>query len=618
MIVPHLRILLAIIILSGVSLAQQETSWEPTGPYGGSITALAINSHGYIFAGTTDGGIFLWQGSGDQWTSIFRVSSWVSALALDRGDNLYAALSDSGVYQSKDNGTHWVKINDHGDIVSIAFNNKKHVFLGSEVNGILVSRDSCLTWERLEPQFDEHLSSLVVDSKDRIFAASSDVQGRNGISFSSDDGLTWEDRSIDASGDAISCLAIRKSGELWAARNGWEGEGGVYRSRDQGKHWNKLTTDFEVELVGCIEFDHENNIFIGTSEYGAKNGLYVSTDNGSNWTERITGLNSSPISSIVLTKSGQIFVGSGNGVQASFDHGNTWKYMDDGISALNIKSLAVGLNDDLYAGAEYGRVFRSTDNGAAWQMLSIVDPEGKVQALAVDTKGNLFAATDVRSGSSGSVYRSSDHGVTWETTDLSDVYASAFVITDSGQIITYGYSNQYKGGKLLESLDEGEHWRPVDPGLGGLWGFGIFKESNGILYATTDKTDAAILKSTDNGKRWDSVSTFHGNVATIAASNKLLIVGGYFNGLGVSLDGGNHFALKQLANNTVVYDLLIDKNGIIFAGSSTGVYESTDHGNSWIKTMNGFVESSKNQTLVISPSDVVFAGTKAGVYRRQR
>ena len=48
--------LLLLIVFTGTIFSQQNF-WEQTnGPYGGVISALAMNSKGYIFAGSNSGG----------------------------------------------------------------------------------------------------------------------------------------------------------------------------------------------------------------------------------------------------------------------------------------------------------------------------------------------------------------------------------------------------------------------------------------------------------------------------------------------------------------------------------------------------------------------------------
>ena len=106
-------ILLLFIFLSFSIYAQN--FWEQTnGPSGGTTHSLAINSSGYIFAGTYYGGVFLSTNNGTSWTAVNNGLTGggltVNALAVS-GTNLFAG-TNSGVYLSTNNGTNWTQVSN--------------------------------------------------------------------------------------------------------------------------------------------------------------------------------------------------------------------------------------------------------------------------------------------------------------------------------------------------------------------------------------------------------------------------------------------------------------------------------------------------------------------------
>jgi photosystem II stability/assembly factor-like uncharacterized protein len=70
-----------------------------------------------------------------------------------------------------------------------------------------------------------------------------------------------------------------------------------------------------------------------------------------------------------------------------------------------------------------------------------------------------------------------------------------------------------------------------------------------------------------------------------------------------------------------VYALSIDPTNprVVFAGTGTGVYKSTDGGESWRAVNRGLELEERNwvSALSVDPTNprVVFAGTDAGVYK---
>src|SRR5512144_3250404 len=88
--------------------------WTSGGPYGGSISALAIDpaNPATVYAGT-NGGLYRSTNAGENWAPVNSgVTGWVGALVIDPANSatLYAATGN-GVLKSTDRGTTWTAIN---------------------------------------------------------------------------------------------------------------------------------------------------------------------------------------------------------------------------------------------------------------------------------------------------------------------------------------------------------------------------------------------------------------------------------------------------------------------------------------------------------------------------
>ena len=104
-----------------------------------TITSLAINSSGDIFAGTEGGGAFRSTDNGENWVQINQGLTseglYVRSLAVNSNDDIFAGTFE-GVFRSTDNGENWVQINqglyNYMNVYSLAINSNGGIFAGTE------------------------------------------------------------------------------------------------------------------------------------------------------------------------------------------------------------------------------------------------------------------------------------------------------------------------------------------------------------------------------------------------------------------------------------------------------------------------------------------------------
>jgi len=102
-------LLVVVFCLSTISLHAQ---WVQTnGPYGARVYCFAVSGTN-LFAGISNGGVFLSTNNGTSWTAVntgLTDSVGVNALAVS-GTNLFAG-TEGGVFLSTNNGTSWTAVN---------------------------------------------------------------------------------------------------------------------------------------------------------------------------------------------------------------------------------------------------------------------------------------------------------------------------------------------------------------------------------------------------------------------------------------------------------------------------------------------------------------------------
>jgi hypothetical protein len=87
--------------------------WRLAGLAKTGVLSLAVNSKGYIFAGT-ERGVYISTGDGQVWRKATLPDYWISSIAINSKGHIFAAASGrnggGGVFRSVDNGRMWTKV----------------------------------------------------------------------------------------------------------------------------------------------------------------------------------------------------------------------------------------------------------------------------------------------------------------------------------------------------------------------------------------------------------------------------------------------------------------------------------------------------------------------------
>jgi hypothetical protein len=123
------------------------TSWtqENNGLTNIYVFSVDINSSGYIFAGTYGGGVYSSTNNGASWTQVGLTSSEIYSLAINSTGYIFAGTFGGGVYFSTNNGTSWTQGNNgltNSDVHSLAITPSGYIFAGTEGSGIYRAKTS--------------------------------------------------------------------------------------------------------------------------------------------------------------------------------------------------------------------------------------------------------------------------------------------------------------------------------------------------------------------------------------------------------------------------------------------------------------------------------------------
>lgn len=271
------------------------------------------------------------------------------------------------------------------------------------------------------------------------------------------------------------------------------------------------------------------------------------------------------------------------------DRGQTWS----AASPVDGHVLDLTLSADgaaVYAAAATG-LLRSTDGGATWLLLPVRGSFSLVQAHP-RRPGMIFAVQN------GILLRSTDGGASFQAAAGPDeVHAVAF---SSGARVAI-----YAGGAngLWRSTDAGQTWRNIDLGLlaGFVRSIAVDPRDPHVLYVGLMQ-NRNILKSTDGGATWEpsrrGLPAGPGTIPSIAdlavdpANSSIVYTILEHRQLFRSVNGGRTWARVGTGLPArLLYDLETTGYGLL-AGTSAGVFLSTDRGLTWRARTAGMTATS--------------------------
>lgn len=281
--------------------------------------------------------------------------------------------------KTSDSGNVWeprIKVDEKKNISSInvltlaldPFNSDT-VYLGSEKNGIFVSRDGAESWTQIN--FPEKVYGLALDHTTvDVMYASGVLKGRAKIFKRIGKESEWKEIYTEPSdGTVISSLAMDKfnANIIYAGTS----DGVIFKTIDGGSTWNNL---YKADApVTSIAFDSANSSVV---YFGVFQRALLKGTNGGNQIEDITGnlsgLNGNQSLFKVVAdprQSGILYVGLGSGIAKSVDGGASWKNLNILGSSMNFPIRVLAINPQNSSEIIYvaGKaIYKSTDAGERW------------------------------------------------------------------------------------------------------------------------------------------------------------------------------------------------------------------------------------------------------------
>ena len=421
-------IAVGIILFGGALVAwtQAAAVWQPIGPAGGWIRALATNPKNarevYAAVQSYPSQVFKSSDSGLSWKRIGMVSAYLIDLTVHpTNPNVLYGTANSALYTSKDQGKTFTildlpnptLIRLDGNI-SISPRKPETIYVSgccrTNTNSqkycmaVFRSKDGGRTWtvHKLEPVSDDASEPQVAASPARseiVYAAGSyRKSGRayHRVFKSADGGNTWKNvtGSIDRQPYDL-LLDPRDPNKVYIVT-----DFSVYRSSDGGATWTTVPVSSKRNSMAyAVARDpaNPNTLYIGGDSGAWKAFLCKSTNGGASWTDITNGMRAPVIDIAVDPVSPKIvYVAT---------WGSAWKSEDGGVSwtELSVRwadTLIINPKNpnELFAGTGYSGVYYSADQGATWQDFSADLDIKNVEFLDMDPVARILYAGTYGSG----------------------------------------------------------------------------------------------------------------------------------------------------------------------------------------------------------------------------
>lgn len=594
----------------------------------GFVTGIQIHpkDSDVMYSRTDVGGCYRWEADTETWTQLFGIIPradydivGVRSIALDPNDTnvVYAFAGDSwtakssGVLKSTDRGNTWkniLRVEGHGNHVSrttgeamaVDPNNSDIIYVGTQKDGLLVSKDGGKSWsknEALEDGFNEHGINIVMFDeryKDidgntaKIYAS---VAGK-GLYISENSGETF--KLLEGSPNYPSRLKM-VGNTLYVAANARTSLGVPV---ERGGLWKYVSGKW-IEITPPPNSKGDNQQGIGAFIVD-----YTNTD--------------------FIIAMGESWTNNDRARYRSFDSGKTWEYfrtdmgwnvadlvqdpknpkralMADGAGIIAMKNIYQTLEDETdRLECEYQE--RGMEELVCLKVMSIPHKDAPMLLLSCYDRGFMMAEDPYHRGISQVKEQNVDIGwaTDWDYCNEDPSFVARLGRSDTAN--TIALSNDY--GRMAKRLDSWDRGKAVIS-----LALSATLQDNGYPVmiaggANENGISGSLYRSRDWGATWEELD----GVKCDASSNryskywKYILVSDTVDGntfyycenkdFYVTRDCGdtwtNVFSLNKLdsgfSNPNIV--AVPGKEGEVYIQGGSSLWKSKDYGHSWSKVEN--------------------------------
>ncbi|MBI3195078.1 MAG: T9SS type A sorting domain-containing protein [Ignavibacteriae bacterium] len=532
----------------------------------------------------------------------------------------------SGIYSTTNMGDRWMFMGLPNKFVKTLLVQDSIIMAGTIGHGAFISSDAGSTWSSVDSSLQDEYIYEFCTTDSGIFAATS-----KSIYLSKNQGDSW---NVVFSGTMVQQVMKITSFDntLFAVVVNL----GVLRSTDFGAHWDTIQT-----LPSSIKsFCNKDTVIFAGGEFGS---IYRSTDNGITWTSNSTSMSNCYVNSLeelggILFAAAVNMNSYGGNIFRSFDDGVTWDTMSIDILG-KISQALHRYQNVLYAGTRNQGVYRTSNAGESWENVN-------VGLTNVGVTFMMTAGRDMWVSDSYSMFSTRNDGFTWfgsiENGEWEENYKAMASVGDDFFIASryslFLYSNSYwsivlkapieitsivvseselftttSEGGMFFSSDYGNTWAETDSGIENRE-IGYMYLHGNILFA---QTDDGLYRTTNQGLLWNKLPDwpFNETATSIVAFENYFFAGTYESGVYVTTDNGETWIPVNNGLTNFNIRSLAQSRTSLFVATGDGIFLSQDSGETWSPINEGLMVN--DVTTLLCKNNYLFAGTNYnGVWRR--
>ncbi|MBZ0199611.1 MAG: T9SS type A sorting domain-containing protein, partial [Ignavibacteriaceae bacterium] len=361
---------------------------------------------------------------------------------------------------------------------------------------IIKTTNGGTTWTSLSSPITNTIYTIDVVSANNIYIGTASSGAVQHLSRSTDYGATWVD---------VTPVGFTKT--IWSicfvdANHGWfasQDGGKVYYTTDGGTTWGSTVTS-GVIVPNSVYFESLTTGFITNNNNGD---IYKTTDGGLSWTGVASGLEA--MYSVSKFGSSYYACGKYGALYKSTDVGDSWNVLSptnttEMLRQIRFKTSTFGLagGGSTSSADNLGFLLKTTDAGLTWADVGF-NFTLQVYSFAIPTSDVWYAGTG-----NNKLFKTTDAGATFteQTNPIVSTTADFYDMGFSSELVGYAASST---GKIIKTIDGGANWTLTNSPFGStiVYGLKVFNDQKVIAVGGSAKAYMTL----DGGDNWTALTT---------------------------------------------------------------------------------------------------------------
>lgn len=304
------------------------------------------------------------------------------------------------------------------------FDQQGRLYIVGRANMIGYSDDLGETFSFFDPYNRSHLYDADLNTSGMGWA----VGQWNTLLHTTDDGLTWTDVDLDlGSQDVLANVATLPDGTA------------IVSSSRELLHLSasEIISRQDMAMIGDMYYHEPSGTLLLSQRQNDGSDILRSLDNGDSWETVLSSPHEYPI--ISVSYDGSINIAGGSEMyHTTVDLGTTWTDVTTNLE--RVVSIS-RLNDRELLALEFGKVYKSSDNGQSW--LQVASAYAIREVTVIDEQTYFYTGG---SNSWTNIRLTNDGGATWTSIHRNCNATNDFEVLSDGRVLMiqdYGHINTF-------------------------------------------------------------------------------------------------------------------------------------------------------------------------------